>query len=143
MYHEDGLDDNSGSISQPIAAFVETADTGIGDGHHFAFVWRVVPDLTFTNSNTDVYPNPKVYMTVKPRLNSGSAYTTPVDTMTVTETALPSVAPAYTYPVEQYTGQVYTRVRGRQVSVRFESTDLGVMWQLGSMRYDFRQDGRR
>jgi len=143
LYHEDGLDDNSGTITLPISSFVTTSDLGIGDGHHFAYVWRVVPDLTFTNSNVAAYPNPKVYMTVQPRLNSGTAYTSPVDTMTVTESQLPTIAPAYTFPVEQFTGQVYTRIRGRQLAVTVQSVDKGVMWQLGTMRYDFRQDGRR
>jgi hypothetical protein len=48
-----------------------------------------------------------------------------------------------TIPVEQFTGQVYTRVRGRQLSIKVESTALGVQWQLGAPRLDIRPDGRR
>ena len=48
-----------------------------------------------------------------------------------------------TIPVQQYTGQVYTRVRGRQMAFRVDSTDLGVAWQMGMMRLDVRPDGRR
>jgi hypothetical protein len=73
-------------------------------------------------------------LTVKARQNSGSNYT-PADDPTVTRTA--------TIPVEQYTGQVYTRVRGRQMAFRIDSTDLGVAWQMGMMRIDVRPDGRR
>jgi hypothetical protein len=62
-------------------------------------------------------------------------YTSGVDTPTVTETL--------SYPVEQYTGSVYTRVRGRQMAFRVESNSLGVAWQLGKMRLDIRPDGRR
>ena len=47
------------------------------------------------------------------------------------------------YPVQQFTGQVYTRVRGRQISFRIASTDLGTAWQLGTPRLDIMQDGRR
>jgi hypothetical protein len=45
--------------------------------------------------------------------------------------------------VEQYTEQVYTRIRGRQLALRVTSTDLGVAWQMGAMRFDLRPDGRR
>lgn len=48
-----------------------------------------------------------------------------------------------TYPIEQYTGQIYTRVRGRQIALRISSTKLGTAWQLGSPRIDIRPDGRR
>jgi len=46
-------------------------------------------------------------------------------------------------PVEQYTEQVYTRIRGRQLAFRVTSSDLGVAWQMGAMRLDIRPDGRR
>jgi hypothetical protein len=46
-------------------------------------------------------------------------------------------------PVEQFTGQIFTRIRGRQMAMKVESTDLGVTWQMGSARIDMRADGRR
>jgi hypothetical protein len=46
-------------------------------------------------------------------------------------------------PVERYTEQVYTRIRGRQLALRVTSSDLGVAWQMGAMRLDIRPDGRR
>ena len=48
-----------------------------------------------------------------------------------------------TYPVEQFTGQIYTRVRGRQMSLKIGSTTLGTAWQLGAPRLDVKPDGRR
>lgn len=48
-----------------------------------------------------------------------------------------------TYPVEQFTGQVYTRLRARQMGIRVASTKLGTTWQLGSPRIDIKPDGRR
>jgi hypothetical protein len=73
-------------------------------------------------------------MVVKPRTNSGSAYGTPNDK---------TVVRTQEFPVEQFTGQVYTRIRGRQMAFRIESADIGVAWQLGSPRIDIRPDGRR
>jgi hypothetical protein len=73
-------------------------------------------------------------MRVQARVNSGTAYGAP-DDKTVIRSA--------EYPVELYTGQVYTRIRGRQMDFRIDSTDLGVNWQLGSPRIDIRPDGRR
>jgi hypothetical protein len=90
-----------------------------------------LPDVTFNGS---VSTNPQLMLTVFPRQNSGSDYTS-AQSPTVTRTA--------TYPVEQYTGQVYTRVRGRQMAFMVSSTALGTTWQLGSPRLDIRPDGRR
>jgi hypothetical protein len=55
-----------------------------------------------------------------------------------------------TYNVQQFTQQVYVRIRGRQMAFKVSSgttgstTDgLGVQWQLGAPRIDIRPDGRR
>ena len=48
-----------------------------------------------------------------------------------------------TVPIDQYTGQVNIRVRGRQMSIKAESDQIGVQWQLGASRIDVRQDGRK
>jgi hypothetical protein len=133
MFHENGYDDLSNTTPLPIEAYIESSDFDIGDGMNFAYVWRIIPDLSFTGSTV---ANPQCQLTVKVRQNPGAAYTVgSTDTQTVTRTA--------TYPVEQFTGQVYTRVRGRQMAFRMASTGLGVFWQMGLMRIDTRQDGRR
>ena len=131
MFHEYQYDDRASGQPEPIEAYIESSDFDIGEGHNFGFVWRILPDLTFSGSTAT---NPQVMLTVKPRQNSGTNYGT-ADSPTVTRTS--------TYPVEQFTGQVYTRVRGRQMSFRIDSTELGVFWQLGAMRVDIRPDGRR
>jgi len=131
MYHEDGVDDFSGVMPVAINAYVQSSDFDIGDGHNFGFVWRILPDVTFAKSTA---ASPALTMVIQPRVNSGTAYGTP-NPNTVTRTA--------SYPVEQYTGQVYTRLRGRQMAFKIESTTLGVAWQLGSPRIDIRPDGRR
>lgn len=137
LYHEDGNDDNSTSVTAPITAYVQSSDFDIGDGHNFGFVWRILPDVNFNGSSAN---QPSVTMTVKPRQNSGTAYG-PADNPTVQSFQNYTVLPQYT--VQQFDGQVYTRLRGRQMSFRIESTGLGVAWQLGSPRIDIRPDGRR
>lgn len=54
-----------------------------------------------------------------------------------------SVVRSTTVPVEEYTGQLNIRVRGRQMSIKIESNNTGVNWQLGEPRIDLRPDGRR
>jgi hypothetical protein len=44
---------------------------------------------------------------------------------------------------EDYTDQVFMRLRGRQVNLKIESNDVGVNWRLGAPRLDARPDGRR
>lgn len=131
LYHEASVNDEATDTPQPIHAYIQTSDFDIGDGHQFGFVWRILPDLTFGGSTAN---NPAVTLTVKPRVNSGTGYGA-ADSPTVTRTA--------SFPVEEFTGQVYTRIRGRQMAFRIDSTGLGVQWQLGSPRIDVRPDGRR
>lgn len=131
MFHEFGVDDASTDTPTPIEAFIESSDFDIGDGHNFGFVYRILPDVNFTGSTAS---SPSITLTVKPRVNSGTNYGNS-DTLGVTR----SVA----VPVQQFTGQVYTRIRGRQMAFRVASSDLGVAWQMGAMRVDIRPDGRR
>ena len=79
-------------------------------------------------------------MTLQPRYNSGSAYESS-DTPSVTSSQNYITYPQYT--VQQFTGQVYTRLRGRQMAFRISSDGLGVAWQLGTPRIDIKNDGRR
>lgn len=47
------------------------------------------------------------------------------------------------YTVTQATSFVNTRLRGRQIKLRFSSQDLGSWWRLGLMRSRVAMDGRR
>jgi hypothetical protein len=137
LYHESSVDDNAGESSLPIAAYVQSSDFDIGDGHNFGFVWRILPDINFNGSTVE---NATVTMTVRPRVNSGTAYGQ-ADSPRVTSND--NYAASQIYNIQQFTGQVYTRLRGRQLAFRIESTGLGVSWQLGCPRIDIRPDGRR
>jgi len=137
LYHENGVDDVSGLTPLPINAYVQSSDFDIGDGHNFGFVWRILPDLTFNGSQVNT---PYVTMTVKPRVNSGTPYGTPNNPIVA---STQNYSSQHTYNVQQFDGQVYTRVRGRQMAYRIESNELGVAWQMGYPRIDIRPDGRR
>ncbi len=137
LYHENGCDDQSTSATLPINAYVQSSDFDIGDGHNFGFVWRILPDVNFNGSTTN---QPLVTMTVKPRQNSGTPYGV-ADNPQVQSAQNYTTVPQYT--VQEFDGQVYTRIRGRQMSFRIESNTVGVAWQLGSPRIDIRPDGRR
>ena len=137
LYQENGCDDLSTSATLPIDAYVQSSDFDIGDGHNFGFVWRILPDVNFNGSTTN---QPAVTMTVKPRENSGTPYGA-ADNPQVQSAQNYTTVPEYT--IQQFDGQVYTRLRGRQMSFRIESTGVGVAWQLGSPRIDIRPDGRR
>jgi hypothetical protein len=137
VYHEDGVDDNATATPTAIEAMISSAEFDIDDGDKFGFVWRIVPDITFRGSTID---NPQATLTLIPMQNSGSGFNNPTsvagsDNATITRTA--------EVPIEQFTGQVYIRVRGRQMILQLESNQLGCTWQLGSPRIDIRQDGRR
>ena len=137
MYHEYGTDDGSLPTLQPIEAYIQSSDFDIGDGHNFGFVWRMLPDVTFDGSDSVA---PQITLTVRPRQNSGTQYGS-ADTPAVTSAN--NYALSRSYNVQQFTGQVYTRIRGRQMAFKVDSTDLGVAWQLGTVRIDIRPDGRR
>ena len=139
LFHENGTDDASTATPVPFDSFIGSSDFDIGDGHKFGFVWRIIPDVNFTGS-TNGYP--QVYMQVAPREFSGSAYSKVSTTDTISAQRYYPNFKQYT--IQQYTPQVYTRVRGRQMSFRIGSGgQLGVAWQLGSPRIDVKPDGRR
>jgi hypothetical protein len=137
LYHEANVDDVSGLTPVPIESYIQSSDFDIGDGHNFGFVWRILPDITFNGSNSN---EPKVTMTVRPRRNSGASYGL-ADSPDVQSDQ--NYTGQRNYDVQLFDGQVYTRLRGRQMAFRITSTDLGVAWQLGSPRIDIRNDGRR
>jgi len=136
--HEQGNDDNETDVPTAIAASISSSEFDIDDGHNFGFIWRVVPDLTFRNSTGDL--EPQCTMTLLPMRNSGSGFNDPLSTNNTSSAAIQRIAQV---PIEEFTGQVYIRVRGRQIIFKVESNRLGTAWQLGAPRIDIRPDGRR
>ena len=135
--HEQGLNDNETSTETAISAYISSSEFDIGDGHNFGFVWRILPDLTFENSTNEPTTNdaPRVTMTLYGLYNSGSGS---IDNASAT------VSKGASYVItEEFTGQIYTRVRGRQMIFKINSNQINTAWQLGAPRIDIRPDGRR
>jgi hypothetical protein len=143
VYHESGVDDGTLATLVPIVTSITTSQFDIGDGHNMAFVWRMLPDLTFRGSTDGTTPS--LTMQLLPLQNSGSGYNNPLSIGGTSSTASLPVTATQTYPIDldTFTGQVNIRVRGRQMSMRITSNTLGTQWQLGAPRIDVRPDGRR
>ena len=134
--HETGLNDNTTGTPVAINAYISSSEFDIGDGHNFGFVWRVLPDLTFESaeiSPTGVQPT--VTMELYGLANSGSG---------VTSDAAQPVRKSSAYNItEEFTGMIFTRLRGRQMIFKISSNQVNTCWQLGAPRIDIRPDGRR
>lgn len=137
VQHEYGLNDNTTGTDNAINAYIVSAEWDPDDGHNFSFMYRMLPDLTFQNSTSD---NPVATMTISPLKNSGSGYEIP---QSQGGSSSANVIRTAVVPIEQFTGQVFIRVRGRQFAFRIESNQLNTTWQLGKVRCDIRPDGRR
>jgi hypothetical protein len=137
IYHENGTDDGTTNPPTAITAFCQSSDFDIGDGHNFGLVSRIIPDVTFDGSTVNA---PSLDFAVRPRQFPGTNYGT-ADSPTVT--SADNYQNQRYFTVQQFTQQVFVRIRGRQMALRIESNDLGVAWQLGVPRIDTRPDGRR
>jgi hypothetical protein len=141
---EVGIDDAIINPPTPIVSYIESSDFDIGDGHNFGYVWRLIPDITFNGSTANL---PNTNFTVLPRANPGANYSSS-NNPAVTSTQ--NYANYPTYEIQQFTQQVYVRIRGRQMAFQVSSgttgsatAGLGVQWQLGAPRIDVKPDGRR
>jgi hypothetical protein len=137
VYQETGVDNDETGTPIAIDAYCQSSDFDIGDGHNFGFVWRLIPDVTFDGSTSAA---PSVNFKVRPRQNPGANYG---DSDNPAVTSAQSYASTTTYNVQQFTQQIFVRIRGRQMAFRLESNTLGTQWQLGAPRIDVRADGRR
>jgi hypothetical protein len=138
VYHEDGNDNNASATSTAIESTISSSEFDIDDGDKFGFIRRVVPDITFRGSSGT--ETPQVTMTLIPMQNSGSGANDPSSLGGSSYSSIQRIATA---PIEEFTGQIYIRVRGRQMIMQIDCNTLGTQWQLGSPRIDIRQDGSR
>jgi hypothetical protein len=130
---EFGLDDGSQNPAVPVDAFVQSSDFDIGDGDQFMFIRRIIPDLNFSNSTAAA---PQVEFTMTARNYNGSASGQGSDSGDVIRTSVVSGQ-------DNYTNQLFMRLRGRQMNLKVSSDTSGVDWRLGSPRLEMRPDGRR
>jgi hypothetical protein len=130
-YHEVGSDDGSTNPPSPIVTYIESSPVEIEEGERFAFVSRIIPDISFRNTPNQ-FPEGEVTFSIRPQNYPGALKGTS-DANGVT----------YNYSVNTFTDQLFTRIRGRSVILRVSSDGLGVAWRLGTPRLDIRLDGRR
>lgn len=109
---------------QALHAWFETGWFVIAEGQSLSFVDWFFPDMKFGVFGGDQDASVQVTITATDYPNGPERVFGPF-TMTI----------ATTY--------VNTRLRGRQIKVKFSSSDLGSFWRLGLMRYRVAQDGRR
>lgn len=134
--HESGFDDGSTSPASPINAYIQSSAIEIEDGDSYMFVNRVLPDLTFRNSTTNNGVQPVVKFIIRPQDFPGA----PIYTGDERDVQRSNAA---TLTVNQFTNQVFTRLRARSVALRVESDVTGAAWRLGTPRLDMRKDGRK
>lgn len=130
-YHEYEFDDGSTNPPSPINAYIESSPIEIGNGNDFMFIRHAIPDLTFRQSTAT---SPVVTFVMKAQQQPGGPYSG-TQTKPITKTG--------SYPVDQFTEKLYTRIRCRSMIFRVESEDLGVGWRLGTPRIMASTDGLR
>jgi hypothetical protein len=140
VFHEAAVDNGETNPPSAIVSYIQSSDFDIGDGDRYAFVTKMVPDVTFNGSTTPLPNTPSLTFTMRPRINPGAKYNE-ADSPSVTSAQLYNVQHAY--KVQEFTEIVYTRVRGRQMAFRVDCNSLGTQWQLGTPSIDMRLDGRR
>lgn len=131
-YHETGISDGEQNPVVALGAYIESSPVDLGEGDKFMFLTRIIPDVTFARSSQVVPPT--ATMTVKMRNFPGGGV--------VSDNAR-GIVQTVALPLEEFTDQVYVRLRGRSAVFRVESSCTCTAWRLGAPRLDIRTDGAR
>lgn len=118
--HEDGQD----AAGQPITASFTTGYWRAGDGQNWVFIDQIIPDMRWGLLGGDQDASLSITFYAK-----GSPADTPV-----------TYGP---FQMTAATTQIATRIRGRQIALKVESSDSGSFWRLGKISYRWALDGRR
>jgi hypothetical protein len=115
--HENGNDENGA----PMNSYITSGYFDIGDGDDIMFIDRIIPDLKLdTNKNIEItvytkyYPHPNAKITTK-----GPYYFDDTD------------------------DKIDFRIRGRQMAIKYESNVTGGDFEIGKVRVNILQDGKR
>ena len=121
--HEKGNDDDGTAFT----SFIQSSPIDIQDGDQFVFLRRMLPDVSFDNSDIDINENDKkaIFSLKAQRSPNGGFVKTSENTVTSS------------------TEINHLRLRGRSFGLRVESTTPKVNWRLGTNRVDLRADGDR
>ena len=121
IYNHEKTNDDDGSA---MSSFIESSPMDIGEGDNFTFVQRLIPDISFANSDTGA--SNQATFTLKGQRFPGTGFETS-KAITVDDSAT----------------QSYLRLRGRSFGLRVESSNAQINWRLGLPRVDIRSDGKR
>lgn len=128
-FHEFGLDADGEAIS----SYIESSPLDIGEGDKFSFVDKILPDVSFRNSDSagshSVNFNLKGY-----NYNGGNTLPGQDNTHVVSTSGA---------NITEYDGKKDIRVRGRSIALTVSSNNVGTTWRLGSPRINIRTDGKR
>lgn len=129
--HEYGIDDGSENPPVSLNAFIESSPLEIGNGDHFLFISRLIPDISYDGSTAT---SPTISFTMTGYQYPGGSYrpNESGNVIRIVDTDL-----------DQFTQKIDTRLRARAVSIRYASDVAGTRWRVGEMRIDARPDGRR
>ena len=124
VYNHEKGNDNDGTA---FTSFIESSPIDVQDGDQFVFLRRMIPDVSFDNSDSDISnDNKQAVFSLKAQRSPGGGF---IKTSTNT--------------VSSTTELNHLRVRGRSFGLRVESTTEKVNWRLGTVRVDLRADGDR
>ena len=120
LYQHETSNDADGAA---MSSFIQTGYFNISEGDLKSFIDWVWPDMKWGQYNQPKAANVQITFFV---------------------TDYPGDTPiAYgPYTVNKATEYFYTRFRGRLVSVRIASNDVGSFWRIGLIRYRFAPDGK-
>jgi len=124
VYNHEKGNDNDGAA---FTSFIQSSPIDIQDGDQFVFLRRMLPDVSFDNSDNDISENDKkaIFSLKAQRSPNGGFVKTSENTVTSS------------------TEINHLRLRGRSFGLRVESTTPKVNWRLGTNRVDLRADGDR
>ena len=124
VYNHEKGNDNDGTA---FTSFIESSPIDVQDGDQFVFLRRMIPDVSFDNSDSDISnDNKQAVFSLKAQRSPSGGF---VKTSTTT--------------VSPTTDLNHLRLRGRSFGLRVESTTEKVNWRLGTVRVDLRADGDR
>jgi len=132
--HEFGNDADGSALS----ASITSASVSLDEGDRFTLVRKIIPDMNFVGSDNNVTPSAS--MSIDTKNFPGSSATT---TSTSPSGSALNTTAVNQSTIDEFTEQIHVRARGRQLSIKINSTTTGVAWQLGTPRAEVRPDGRR
>ena len=132
--HEFGNDADGSALS----ASITSASVSLDEGDRFTLVRKIIPDMNFVGSDNNVTPSAS--MSIDTKNFPGSSATT---TSTSPSGSALNTTAVNQSTIDEFTEQIHVRARGRQLTLKINSTTAGVAWQLGTPRAEIRPDGRR